>query len=633
MRALIALVALSTACGGASRPAGKGADSLAGREVRHVTIVGNEAFSDGDIIATLAHRPRSGWPLFRKYTHYDPFALRVDAKRVAAYYHERGYFSAKATSSVKPGGDKVDVSFEVIEGPPAKLQSVEVEGAPPEMRKAIGSLVEDSDLATGERLVHPRYTELKTKIVQVLVKEGYAHAQVTGEVQVDVARAQAAIRIDVDAGPIVRFGETFVTGNRRFPTDAIRARVAWSKGDRFDPKRIELTQKRLVELGVFGSVRIDIQESDRAPIVDTDVIVSEGKRNEVKLGGGFGVDAARAEVRVRAGYRRKGVFHPLVELRLDGKLGYAVIPAKDEPRAIIAEGVAALSKNDLIWPRLKLTGEISFEKDVFEAYQTLGPSARVALSQPFGAEDRLSANVGWQIRRLTIDSDDPRLDAALGDVGAYRLTFFDQSISYDGRDNRFVPRLGWYADLRIEQGGSYSGGTFEYLRATPDLRGFVPLSRKWVLAARLRGGLMRAFGDGPTPLTQRYFGGGSSSHRGFGFRRLSPFELDSNGTRLPVGGNALIESSAELRYTLPWDPFRAVLFADGADVTAELDDIDLAQLHWAVGFGLRIDTIVGPGRLDFAWRLNRTGIAESDGRLNPSPGGSYAIHFSLGEAF
>jgi translocation and assembly module TamA len=316
---------------------------------------------------------------------------------------------------------------------------------------------------------------------------------------------------------------------------------------------------------------------------------------------------------------------------MDARLGYAIIPGNVDDRAFVGEGEAAVERQDLLVPRLKLGLAASLEKDIFEAYSALGPSARVALDRPFGDSDRLRFGFGWQIRYLDIEGDDRRIETALGISGPYRLAFFEQSVSFDGRDDRFVPRRGTFLHLRIEEGGAFAGSAFEYVRVTPDARLYLPLGRI-VFASRVRMGWIRASGDGPSPLTQRYFAGGSSSHRGFGFRRLAPTALNEAGEETPVGGDAMFESSVELRFPLPWSSFRGVAFLDGADATETVADIDLTRLHWAAGFGVRIDTIVGPGRLDVAFRLNRTGDVESDGRENP-PGGGFAIHLSLGEAF
>jgi outer membrane translocation and assembly module TamA len=134
----------------------------------------------------------------------------------------------------------------------------------------------------------------------------------------------------------------------------------------------------------------------------------------------------------------------------------------------------------------------------------------------------------------------------------------------------------------------------------------------------------------PLPIPQRYFGGGAESHRGFGRRRLSPQLPSSEGDPLPVGGEASLETSFEVRvdlFKIFGQTLGAVAFVDAGDVVLGLSDLDFAELHYAVGPGLRLLTPVGVVRLDAGFRLNRMGPND------PDPTSPFAIHFSLGEAF
>src|SRR5262249_502122 len=66
------------------------------RPVRSVPIEGNHAFSDGDIVDRLATRPPQGW-LIKTPEEFDRVGLQLDRRRVEAFYHERGFFSARVT--------------------------------------------------------------------------------------------------------------------------------------------------------------------------------------------------------------------------------------------------------------------------------------------------------------------------------------------------------------------------------------------------------------------------------------------------------------------------------------------------------------------------------------------------------
>src|SRR5262249_60108129 len=102
------------------------------------------------------------------------------------------------------------------------------------------------------------------------------------------------------------------------------------------------------------------------------------------------------------------------------------------------------------------------------------------------------------------------------------------------------------------------------------------------------------------------------------------------GVRVPIGGGGLLETGLEprfRRFRLWGNGVGAVASADGGDVTLTPAEMDPLHLHWAVGGGLRYNTVVGPIRFDVGYRLNRYGPGE------PDAGGRVAFPLSLGQAF
>lgn len=628
-RVLLLVVCAGCAGAGASRR-GDGDEAGTVRQVAGVEIVGNRQVSDGDLIAGLATRPPRGL-IFRSRTTYDPVALQLDLRRVEAYYKEHGWFAARVVGvDVKAvGRDAVRVTIHVEEGEPTRITAVQIDGVPARARAAAHAVTDR--LEPGEVLVHPVYLEAKEILHGELVRRGYAHAVVDGVIEVDRDRREAIVRLSVDAGPPVRFGRVRVRGLGRVPERAVRARLAWEEGDPFDPDALALTQGRLYELGVFSSVRLDYDREGRPEVADVTIHVAEGARHEVRLGGGGAVDRVRWELHARGGYTVRGFPHPLTTIRLDARPAYTFLRGATGDTGLGGEATAVVEQEDLFLPRMRGTGELGYTIEEIEAYSTRGPRLRLGLGRPL-LGDRLHVGVGWQIRSLDFFRVDDAIDdadaATFGLVEPYRLAFFEQSLAYDRRDHPTDAHRGYFADLRLEEGGGFAGGKFRYTKGTTEARGYLPVGRRVVLAARTRVGIV--VGGQTLPITQRYYAGGASSHRGFPYRRLSPVATAGDGHTVPVGGEALVETSAEARI----DVFRfrgrwigVAAFIDGADVTRDAGDLDPFDLHWATGLGLRYDTPVGPLRFDVGYRLNRTGAGD------PEPGERWAWHVSLGEAF
>jgi translocation and assembly module TamA len=97
--------------------------------------------------------------------------------------------------------------------------------------------------------------------------------------------------------------------------------------------------------------------------------------------------------------------------------------------------------------------------------------------------------------------------------------------------------------------------------------------------------------------------------RGFSDRRLSPLLLapapgaTNVEVTMPIGGNGLIDGSFEARYSLT-DSLRVAAFVDFGQVThGRLGLEDIRGVLWAMGFGVRWITPIGPIRVDLARRL------------------------------
>ena len=293
--------------------------------------------------------------------------------------------------------------------------------------------------------------------------------------------------------------------------------------------------------------------------------------------------------------------------------------------------VARIERQDVFWTYSKGDVEVGYNYLATLPYTSYGPHARLGLSTPVWTP-RLQFRVGWGLERLAFrdisPAIDPTLEMKLRLDEAQLVGAYSQALSLDLRDNQISPTQGAYAEVRVTEGTRYAGGRFDYLQVVPDLRGYVPVWKPWgaLLAGRVRVGTI----TGDVPITERLFSGGASSHRGFGERGLAPFVVAQDGTDIPYGGAALLEVSVEARLrlgTVRKIPIGGVVFFDGGDVTETAREIELGNLHWAAGVGLRALTLVGPVRADLGYRLNRFGPME------PSPGSRFAFHLSLGEAF
>jgi translocation and assembly module TamA len=614
--------------------------------VHAVVIRGNEHVSDSDILERLATHPPEGVITVTRY-EYDPIVVAADRERIERLYRERGFFSARVTDVhvIDLGAGRVGVRFDVIEGEPTLIERRQILGLPEDFEPTPRLELALSRLEQGDVFRHDAYLQVRQQLGGALRERGHAHAAVTGAVRVDRERARAIVTLSAQPGPRVRYGDVEVTGLDWLPESVVRNRVAWQRGEVFSPAKMEATQGRLYELGYFSSVRLDYPSRGQPEVIDVEIRAVEGARREVQLGGGLAFDDAFFEVRARAGYLVRGFYDPLLSLRLSARPAYQILRVDPGFGSLGGEASVSLDRIDLLLPRARGTAQLAARRTELEAYDARGGITRLTWGVPV-ADDRIELRVGWEFRpffellnlhpAFANPANADIVDAIGATVSPYRLGTFDQSVILDLRDSILAPTRGLFASLRLEQGGAFAGGREEltYTTGTAELRGYVPIGERLVVTARGRLGAELA---GDVPLTQRYYAGGAASHRGFGHRRLSPtiavrtpatFEGDPFAR---IGGGALFESSYELRTRLTrigdeW--LGLTFFADGGDVSLELGDLELGSLYWAVGAGLRYNTIIGPVRFDVGYR-----ITDLDQVGGPVEGNRLVFHFSLGEAF
>ncbi len=614
---LVVLLAL-VACGGAApvRVHKPGDEYLVA-----IKIEGNTAIPSSDLIPGLALQRNA-----TAQRAIDDYQLQLDTARIEAAFQKLGFFQVDVKARIEKKGDAATLIFHVIEGPRATVK-VEILGLPPEIDLADArSLVELQD---GAPFDYDVYDDAKTSLHRLVEDAGYAHADVEASVLADKAHAKATLRYVIDAGAPCTFGDLTIDGATGMLADAVRRRVKFKHGDKFSASKLEDLQNALYGVGLFSSVRVDADRDSPSSAIAVKVTVARGELNDLRLGGGGGVDPLTYFIRARFQYSRQAFLTPLTTFAFDARpelafdtdiCGFGISCAELRGRSL-----ARVTQQDLLFTNVKGDVEVGFEYMRLEAYTRTGPRGALGLTAPLWGR-RLQLRLGWQyaywfFQHVYID---PATAATLGfgtdtpnAVGAYTAT-----LVLDLRDKPIEPTRGIYAELRGAKGTPFAGGSFDYNEVTPEARAFYTLLGT-TAGARVR------FGEitGDVPVSERFFAGGVSSHRGFSPRRLSPMDPV---TGLVIGGAELLETSFELRHGLgsPYGiDLGGVVFLDGGDVTSKVGELDLARLHWAVGGGVRWLSPIGPVGLDIAYRLNRTGPGE------PEAGTHFNFLLAVGEAF
>ncbi|MEO8901061.1 MAG: BamA/TamA family outer membrane protein [Polyangiaceae bacterium] len=654
------------------------------------------------------------------YEEYDPNVLSRDLERVERFYRARGYYEAKVTASrvLTLDARHVRIEIRVSPGKPVLVNSMSLPGLV-DLPFAVVSEVTSARhlLANGALFDEARFDDMKSAILETLQNHGFPFAKVDAKAHVDLRQHTADLEIALNSGPKSTYGDVQIVGLQQIPEDKVRDILHIRAGRSYSRQKLSDAQHAVLNLGVFTNVEIheDLThpETKQVPI---QVIVHESALRTVRLGGGAELDVLRLNVHLRLGWENLNFLGGTRDLAITELPGIDLYPTRLDgqkplaPTRALLENSLQLKFRQPSFIEARTTGTIDTRYDVkpllfplsgidpktqpiigFQTVAaTLGVEREFILRPTRKTRGRLTIapSYNWQANfpfayQGTLPAGLARSVEGGEKVGGPVLVAFPALLTtLDFRDDPVTTHAGLYLTNSLQVADKAFGGSVSDVREQPEIRGYVPITKKSVtLATRLTMGFLipRDYGStlksgtaakDPTDarvvfdqeklLLRAFYSGGSNSNRGYPLRGIGPHgpvgflippQADctdqvtaKTATCLrPLGGFTLWEASLELRFPFA-GPVSLVTFADASDVTRDVGHVRFNVPHLSIGPGLRYLTPVGPLRLDIGYRVpgaqyighNALPADEGAGDVGNLFGVSWlpmAINVAIGESF
>lgn len=563
--------------------------------------------------------------------------VRDTPEQAKALIATEGYYSPQVSAGLDTSGGTPVARVIVEPGEPTLVSDIDLvlqgfvpfeQGGAPYDAAALRNRW---SLPVGARFRQADWEGAKRDLLREVVQSRFPRAQlVETSATVDPETRKASLRVVMDSGPEMRFGELRIRGLKRYPSTIITNLNKIRPGDEYSETALQALQSRLQETGYFSTVEVsadmravlnaEIQEmkedgddaaapapSATAQAADPDapavpgqattgvkppapgptvlpvlVRVTENKQKNVEVGLGFSTDTgARAQV----GYDDLNVF------------------GKRMKSDVIYEQKRQSARADFYWPTTpdgyndSVGGGVEREDVRGEITTTASVAARRAWGTP-----ELE-------RSLTLEVLAEKREVAGLDTTYSRSIPLTYNVTRRKLDNLLQPTRGYALNWQV------GVAPLPLLTDEKFIRGYTrgvyyrPVGETGTLILRGEAGAVFSKDKDGVPSSFLFRAGGDQSVRGYGYQQLGVQE----GNAI-VGGRYLLTAGAEYQYWFR-PPWGVAVFYDAGNAGDKFSD-----LHPKSGYGVgaRWRSPVGPINVDVAY-----GHAVKKARL----------HFSLGFTF
>ncbi|HWZ74989.1 MAG TPA: POTRA domain-containing protein [Candidatus Sulfotelmatobacter sp.] len=602
-------------------------------KVDRILFHGNYAIPEKDLLDQMSIKKSHVW------THgavSDKLAKK-SKENIEALYHDRGYEEVKVTSHTVDREGKIDVIFEIEEGPQTLVEHIEVAGNQHVTYNAL-TAPKGFQLRAGVPFSQRKLTEDRNRIQATYLNRGYLNAEVKTTVdQLFNDPHRVYITYAIAEHQLVRVSQVVYLGQKQTRTSLM---AQTSKIPAESPmRRAQLleAESRLYDLNVFDWASV----GPRKPITDqTDemalVKVHEAKRNELTYGFGF-------EISHRGGNIPTGTVAVPGGGGTIGLNGNKIAPSQStfaSPRGVLEytrrnmRGLAETASASLLLSRLDQRILTTYGQPHFLSSQW---QSLTSFSIERNSENPLfTAGLGdlsFEVERLISTKTNTRLQLrydfnktnlshilvpqlVLDRDRSVRLSTVSATIIRDTRDKPLDAHRGVFSTINLGITPTAFGSSANFAKLFAQYAYFKPV-HSIVFANSIRLGLASRFAGSFVPTSQLFFSGGGTSLRGFpideaGPQRLVPFcnvlqgQSGCVNVTVPVGGRQLFILNSEARFPLHiTKALGGVVFYDGGNVYSAINLQNFINNYTnTVGVGLRYATPIGPIRFDVGRNLN-----------------------------
>ena len=262
-----------------------------------ITILGNNIFSDEDLLDVMELSEGSWLSFLSNDNQYSREKLQGDLENLESYYLDRGYlqFSIESSQvSISRDRSSIYITYIISEGPQYTINDVKIIGDMPLNDTLVDPIIETQKDVTYSQA---QITQIEEIFTSLLGNEGYAFASVKGQPDIDENMLEVDLSFVVDPGKRTYTRKILFEGNEITQDDVLRREMRQFEGAWASDDKIEQSRVRLERLGFFKEVNVET-----VPVPGTDDQIDIKFRVEEETTGNVGGNLGYSDFGLMVGF-------------------------------------------------------------------------------------------------------------------------------------------------------------------------------------------------------------------------------------------------------------------------------------------------------------------------------------------
>ncbi len=580
-------------------------------EINTITFIGNKNIKSQFLLNIINIQNKT----FFTDQSFDRRVIKLDAISIKNYYLTNGYLDVAVIDSFQINQNKADIIFRISEGKQYYLNTININGNYSISDKEIFKILNLKKkkpfnpvaIQINRNRLDDRYFELSKLFTNIKIEP-----KITDSV---------IVNISINEGPDIFIDKIFIEGiNESLDSNLVYRELLFSKKDKYLKSAIDLSQRKLMEIGIFSMAAITpIKNTTNDTTVNLLIELREMNRREILSSGGYypitvneGVDQVIALAGDIA-WKDRRVLNSVASFQVKSSLAIPFEAGYQYPRFTFD----MLISNQWILG-LRIPSEL---KGFFQSFRNYNQDEGIyrygfQLANILRLDDRsyIRAILRWEL------FDDNKRDNK-NDIENRSFRLIGR---FDRSNNPIYPSKGYILNTEIISVGGALGGNRTYQKLDIGIQGYSSIQKKSVLASRIKYGMIFNWKDNydiyESLLYDKFYLGGSSSLRAWDPLKFLT-EIDAGNDLvgnaddriIPKGMLTRLLINIEVRFPI-YRLFGGEVFLDGGQLTDIRNNISINDVKWGKGFGITFSSPFGPVRLDYSNKLEENNL--KNGKLN-----------------